>query len=75
MHDGRFYTMQQCLQHYNGGIQQSPTLDTLLTNGISFTKPQIIDMVAFLRTLTDSGFIKNPRYAEPPIKNPATASN
>jgi cytochrome c peroxidase len=71
MHDGRFYTMQQCLHHYSEGIQQGPTLDSLLKNGIPFTKPQIIDMVAFLRTLTDSTFLKNPRYAEPPMKNPA----
>ncbi|HEY6062216.1 MAG TPA: cytochrome c peroxidase, partial [Chitinophagaceae bacterium] len=34
MHDGRFNTLLQCINHYRSGVQQSATLDPLLTNGI-----------------------------------------
>lgn len=65
MHDGRFNTVGQCLQHYNINIQAGPTLDSLLLNRIPLTIAQQTSLYNFLRTLTDSSFIKNPRYAAP----------
>lgn len=61
MHDGRFKSLQACIEHY-ANPQQSLTLDPLLKNGIHFTSDQVIDLVAFLRALTDSTLIKDPRY-------------
>lgn len=37
MHDGRFATLDQCLNHYSSGIIISPTLDPLLNSGIPLT--------------------------------------
>ncbi len=65
MHDGRFNTLSQCLNHYRTGIQQSATLDPLLTNGISLTNSEATDLTVFLRMLTDSSFLKDPRFARP----------
>lgn len=65
MHDGRFATLGQCLTHYRTGIQQSSTLDPLLQNGISLTNTEATNIALFLRTLTDSSFLKDPRYAQP----------
>lgn len=65
MHDGRFNTVGQCLQHYNMNIQISPTLDSLLLNRIPLTIAQQTSLYNFMRTLTDSSFIKNPRFAAP----------
>jgi cytochrome c peroxidase len=65
MHDGRFNTLQQCINHYRSGVQQSVTLDPLLSNGIVLTNTQANDIVAFLRTLTDSTFLTNPKFSEP----------
>jgi cytochrome c peroxidase len=66
MHDGRFNTLAQCINHYRNGVQQSATLDPLLVNGINLTNAQASDLAAFLRTLTDSSFINDPRFGAPP---------
>jgi cytochrome c peroxidase len=65
MHDGRFNTLAQCINHYRTGIQQSATLDPLLTNGTTLTNAQATDLSLFLRTLTDSSFIQDVRFSKP----------
>ncbi len=65
MHDGRFNTLAQCINHYRNGVQQSATLDTLLASGIQLTDAEAINLALFLRTLTDSSFIQDPRFSKP----------
>lgn len=65
MHDGRFGTLQQCINHYRTNVQQSATLDPLLTNGITLTNTQANDLFTFLRALTDSSVLTNSRYSKP----------
>ncbi len=65
MHDGRFNTLAQCINHYRNGVQQSATLDPSLTNGISLTNAEAIDIAVFLRTLTDSSFLRDSRFGPP----------
>ncbi|MGZ8509618.1 MAG: cytochrome-c peroxidase, partial [Chitinophagaceae bacterium] len=65
MHDGRFNTLAQCINHYRNGIQQSATLDPLLTGGIQLTNPEATDLAIFLRTLTDSSFMQDTRFSKP----------
>ncbi|MFD2919461.1 cytochrome-c peroxidase [Terrimonas rubra] len=65
MHDGRFLTMVQALNHYRSNVQQSATLDPLLNNGIPMNDTELLSIVAFLRTLTDSSFITNPALSRP----------
>jgi len=65
MHDGRFNTLQQCINHYRSGVQQSATLDPLLMNGITLTNAQANDLFVFLRTLTDSSFLTDTRFLQP----------
>ena len=65
MHDGRFNTLAQCLNHYRTGIQQSPSLDPLLLNGIPLSNTEATNIALFLRTLTDSSFLSDPRFSEP----------
>ncbi len=64
MHDGRFNTLLQCIGHYRTGVKQSATLDPLLTNGIQLTDAQALDIAIFLRALTDSSFLQDPRFRE-----------
>lgn len=64
MHDGRFNTIDQVLNHYASGIMQSPTLDTKLSGGISLTDQQKEDLKAFLNTLNDEEFVKNTMFQE-----------
>lgn len=64
MHDGRFTTLDQVLDHYVNGIQPSATLDPLLTNGIPLTAKERSDLKAFLNTLNDEEFVKDVRFQE-----------
>ncbi len=65
MHDARFYSMDQVLRHYATGIVNSPTLDPLLVNKIPLTPAERTDIKAFLKTLTDSSFLHDKRFAQP----------
>jgi len=65
MHDGRFNTLQQCLNHYRNNVQQAATLDPLLINGITLTSTQNDNLLLFLRALTDSSFLRSPRFTRP----------
>jgi cytochrome c peroxidase len=65
MHDGRFNTLAQCINHYRTGIQQNATLDPLLTSGIQLTNTEATNLALFLRTLTDSSFIQDIRFSKP----------
>ncbi|GAA4402360.1 cytochrome c peroxidase [Nibrella viscosa] len=63
MHDGRFQTLEQVLQHYAGGVVDSPTLDPQLKangkTGIPLSAGEQRDLIQFLYTLTDYDFITN----------------
>jgi cytochrome c peroxidase len=63
-HDGRFPSINQMLEHYSTGIQDSPTLDPLLKNKIPLTASDRLYLVQFLATLTDSTFLNDKRFAE-----------
>lgn len=65
MHDGRFYSFDAVFFHYENDIQIGPTLDTLLKNKIPLTAIEKNNLKAFLRTLTDSTFIKDKRFEQP----------
>jgi cytochrome c peroxidase len=72
MHDGRFETLRQVIDHYDHGIQDSPALDTTLresSNGpplrMKFMEEEKVALEAFLRTLTDYEFLTDPKFADP----------
>jgi cytochrome c peroxidase len=65
MHDGRFNTLDQCLNHYSSGIVISATLDPQLTGGIPLSMQEKSDLILFLKTLTDSKFLTDQRYSDP----------
>lgn len=64
MHDGRFKTLDQVLDHYDSGIFQTPTLDTQLQNGISLSTQERTDLLAFLNTLNDEVLVRDTRFQE-----------
>lgn len=66
-HDGRMGTLRNIINHYRTGVVQSPTLDPLLINGISLNDTQVDALIAFLKTLSDSSYLTNPRFAEQQI--------
>lgn len=64
MHDGRFGTLQQVLDHYTNGIAQSPTLAEELRKPMLLSAQDKRDIIAFLQTLTDEEFLRDQRYGE-----------
>lgn len=65
MHDGRFGTLNEVLNHYTNGIKQSSTLDPILaSSSISLNATEKQQIIAFLKTLTDYKFIKDARFKE-----------
>ena len=69
MHDGRFKTLEEVVEHYNSGISFGvPNLDPFLitaTSGMGLSAQQKADLVAFLKTMTDESLLTNPAYAKP----------
>lgn len=70
MHDGRFETLEEVVEHYNTGVQNSPNLDNrLIENGqpirMNLSQNEIDALVAFMKTLTDQNFITDPKFADP----------
>lgn len=66
MHDGKMFALPQVIDHYSKGIiTDQPTLDPLLKNRIEINNTQMYELMYFLFTLTDSTFLKDPRFAGP----------
>ena len=57
MHDGRFKTLEQVLEHYTTGVHRSATLDPNIAkhpdSGMELSKADRQALIAFLKTLTD----------------------
>jgi len=64
MHDGRFQTLLECVQHYNTGFRYSANLDPNLSFAVKgrMTQQEMEDLVAFMKTLTDEEFVNNPAF-------------
>lgn len=66
MHDGRFATLEEVINHYSEGLKASPTIDPLMKKvnqgGVQLSNQDKADLKAFLLTLTDADFITNPDF-------------
>jgi cytochrome c peroxidase len=64
MHDGRFRTLEEAVEHYCTGMKRSATLDPNLAKhpdgGVPLNDADKRALVAFLRTLTDERFLRPP---------------
>ncbi|WP_316739025.1 cytochrome-c peroxidase [Pedobacter aquatilis] len=73
MHDGRFSTLEEVIEHYSEHVQFSNALSAFLQNEsnvkgaipVKLLPQEKKDLVAFLNTLTDSTFISNPKFSNP----------
>jgi cytochrome c peroxidase len=69
MHDGRFQTLEEVIDHYNEGLHASPSLDPALAmtidTGLLLNDTDKVALIAFLKTLTDTSLIRDSRYASP----------
>jgi cytochrome c peroxidase len=71
MHDGRFNTLREVIDHYDHGIKDSPNLDGILRDvssqprRMNFTEADKDALEAFLRTFTDNEFLNDPKFSDP----------
>lgn len=70
MHDGRFSTLEQVVDFYNTGVKPSATVEFLMQynlqpGGLGLSAQDKADLVAFLKTLTDTEFLTNPAFKRP----------
>ncbi len=61
MHDGRFRTLEEVVDHYDHGVKRTPNLDPNLAkhpdSGLGLSAADKQALVAFLKTLTDASFV------------------
>jgi cytochrome c peroxidase len=69
MHDGRFNTLDEVIDHYSSGLVSSSTVDPLLKyigqGGVQLTPSEKADLKAFLLSLSDPEFTTNPNFQDP----------
>jgi cytochrome c peroxidase len=68
MHDGRFETLEEVLDFYNGQIKESSTAsrEILRTKaGLMLTEEDKRDIINFLKTLTDESLLTDEKFASP----------
>lgn len=69
MHDGRFQTLREVIDHYSEGVTKSETIDPLMKKvdqgGLQLTKQEKDDLIAFLKTFTDKSFVNDTSHSNP----------
>ena len=71
MHDGRFSTLAQVVEHYNSGAQAGPALDNRLTGAggaprlLNLTNVEKAALLAFLNTLNDPVLAVDEKFSNP----------
>lgn len=69
MHDGRFYSVDEAINHYMSIDTSRNDIDPILKNKIQMTALQKNQLIYFLYTLTDTSFTKNKRFAPDALMN------
>jgi cytochrome c peroxidase len=71
MHDGRFETLEEVVEHYSSGVVTHNNLHENLKNAqgaairLNLSQDDKNALVAFLHTLTDKGSVMQEKYADP----------
>jgi len=75
MHDGRFQTLEQVIDHYDSGVERGATLDPNLAKhpkeGLRLSADDKAALAAFLRTLTDPAFGPAPATGQAKLNPPS----
>ncbi|MCO8124516.1 cytochrome-c peroxidase [Stieleria sp. TO1_6] len=74
MHDGRFETIDQVIEHYNWSVRPQENLDERLrdfaANGLALPEVPKVALAKFLSTLTDESLLTDPKYSDPFVEQP-----
>ena len=76
MHDGRFETLEEVVDFYSEGLEPHPnTFFNWLPDprGFDFDDQQKLDLVNFMKTLTDDVYLTDPKWSNPFTEEGTTA--
>ncbi len=76
MHDGSVATLEEVIDHYaaggrtiaggpNKGVGSANLYKSAFVKGFALTAQEKLDLIAFLRSLTDEKFLRDPRFGNP----------
>jgi cytochrome c peroxidase len=71
MHDGRYTSLGEVINHYNGGVQDNKEVDPVFRaedgkiKGLGLSNVEKEALISFLKTLTDNKFISDPKFSDP----------
>lgn len=63
MHDGRFATLEEVVDHYARGGGHGPGKSPRI-RPFALSAEERRDLVEFLKSLTDAAFLSDPRFAD-----------
>ncbi|TWT87713.1 Cytochrome c551 peroxidase precursor [Pseudobythopirellula maris] len=71
MHDGRFESLEEVVEHYSSGVADNPNLSVGLTaGGFGYSADEQAALVAFLETLSDEAFLTSTLFSDPFVTLP-----
>jgi cytochrome c peroxidase len=62
-HDGRFGSLDRMIDHYRFDVVNDFSTDPLVRNKLTISLTEKAGLIAFIKTLTDTSFTKNPKFA------------
>jgi cytochrome c peroxidase len=65
MHDGRFATLDDVIDHYSRNVKNHPNVDGRVRRRLDLSNADKAALVAFLKTLTDQIFIADAKFSDP----------
>lgn len=72
MHDGRFATLEEVMEHYDTHVQDHENLDPQISEAgnywagrLDLTQEEKAAIIAFMRTLTDNTFVTDTKFSDP----------
>ena len=72
MHDGRFATLRDVIEHYSSGVADGPLTDLRMRGMVlanpanrNFSEQDKDALEAFLNTFTDQQFLADPKFSDP----------
>ena len=65
MHDGRFQSLEEVVNHYVHGVKDHPALDWVFTQPIDLSELEQQQLIEFLHTLTDYELIADEKFSNP----------
>ena len=71
MHDGRFSTLSEVIDHYDSHLKLNPVLDPLLKDDegkarrLHLSAKAKQNLIHYLKLMTDTAFLSNPEFSDP----------